>query len=159
MILVPGPPQNVQIKVLNQTTVRISWKEPQSTNGFLGAYKLYYTLEPDKPLEQWLQVVTNLSYHEISGLHANARYELCVRASTQAGYGKTSVHQSFTIPTIISDTMIPPGSGIPVEDPDNSEETSKFWVICIAAAIGILTVLSLIGKSEYKLFDNKNYLT
>ncbi|KAF4532453.1 hypothetical protein B566_EDAN003028 [Ephemera danica] len=140
---VPTVPRDVVVQVINQTTVRVSWKEPLNNNGLLSAYSVLYA-SADKALEQeWTQVESNLTFVEVSGLRPDVLYELMVKASTQAGLSKASNIQPFTIPTLRHGKEQPSE-----EDHEKTDEFSKLWVVCIAVLIGILTVLCLIAKES-----------
>ena len=39
----PGPPVDVQVVVVNSTSLKVTWKAPSDPNGIIVAYKVFYT--------------------------------------------------------------------------------------------------------------------
>ncbi|XP_065213567.1 tyrosine-protein phosphatase Lar isoform X3 [Planococcus citri] len=88
----PGTaPRNVQVRPLSSSTMVIQWDEPESPNGQVTAYKVYYTTNPDASMSSWSSqfVDTNL-LTTIGDLTPLTMYTIRVQAFTSVGPGPLS---------------------------------------------------------------------
>ncbi|XP_024937645.1 tyrosine-protein phosphatase Lar isoform X9 [Cephus cinctus] len=88
----PGSsPRRVQVRPLSSSTMVIQWDEPQTPNGQVTGYKVYYTTDPDQPMASWLsQMVDNNQLTTISDLTPYQMYTVRVQALTSVGPGPVS---------------------------------------------------------------------
>ncbi|XP_024084878.1 tyrosine-protein phosphatase Lar isoform X3 [Cimex lectularius] len=88
----PGTaPRNVQVRPLSSSTMVIQWDEPETPNGQVIGYKVYYTMNPQQPLNKWeSRVVDNNQLTTISELIPHTIYTIRVQASTSVGPGPLS---------------------------------------------------------------------
>ncbi|XP_044737145.1 tyrosine-protein phosphatase Lar isoform X1 [Chrysoperla carnea] len=89
----PGSaPRNVQVRPLSSSTMVIQWDEPETPNGQIMGYKVYYTTDPAQPMSSWdSQKVDNNQLTTISDLTPHKIYTIKVQASTSVGPGPLSV--------------------------------------------------------------------
>lgn len=92
MNLVPGKVEEVQWFLVNNTKVRIAWKEPSNINGIIQNYFVIYTMDLMDSTTMWrnLTVPGNKTSTTLPGLTSGKRYFVMVQAMTKAGYGKPS---------------------------------------------------------------------
>ncbi|XP_060521097.1 tyrosine-protein phosphatase Lar isoform X3 [Cylas formicarius] len=88
----PGTaPRNVQVRPLSSSTMVIQWDEPETPNGQVTGYKVYYTTNSQLPMAQWdSQVVDNNQLTTISELTPHTIYTIRVQAFTSVGPGPLS---------------------------------------------------------------------
>ncbi|XP_058805805.1 tyrosine-protein phosphatase Lar isoform X2 [Phymastichus coffea] len=88
----PGSaPRSVQVRPLSSTTMVIQWDEPETPNGQVTGYKVYYTTDPGQPMSNWkFQTVDNSQLTTISDLTAHVIYTIRVQALTSVGPGPLS---------------------------------------------------------------------
>ncbi|XP_074033779.1 tyrosine-protein phosphatase Lar isoform X2 [Leptinotarsa decemlineata] len=88
----PGTaPRNVQVRPLSSSTMVIQWDEPETPNGQVTGYKVYYTTNAQQPMAQWeSQVVDNNQLTTISELTPHTIYTIRVQAYTSVGPGPLS---------------------------------------------------------------------
>ncbi|XP_034939072.1 tyrosine-protein phosphatase Lar isoform X2 [Chelonus insularis] len=88
----PGSaPRNVQIRPLSSSTMVIQWEEPETPNGQVTGYKVYFTTNPNQPMSSWqAQVVDNNQLTTISDLTPHTMYTIRVQALTSVGPGPLS---------------------------------------------------------------------
>ncbi|XP_023289127.1 tyrosine-protein phosphatase Lar isoform X2 [Orussus abietinus] len=88
----PGTaPRKVQVRPLSSSTMVIQWEEPETPNGQVTGYKVYYTTDPDQPMASWLsQMVDNSQLTTISDLTPHSIYTIRVQALTSVGPGPLS---------------------------------------------------------------------
>ncbi|XP_044270213.1 tyrosine-protein phosphatase Lar isoform X1 [Tribolium madens] len=88
----PGSsPRNVQVRPLSSSTMVIQWDEPETANGQVTGYKVYYTTNSQLPMAQWeSQVVDNNQLTTISELTPHTIYTIRVQAFTSVGPGPLS---------------------------------------------------------------------
>ncbi|XP_076263869.1 tyrosine-protein phosphatase Lar isoform X2 [Rhynchophorus ferrugineus] len=88
----PGTaPRNVQTRPLSSSTMVIQWEEPETPNGQVTGYKVYYTTNSQLPMAQWdSQVVDNNQLTTISELTPHTIYTIRVQAFTSVGPGPLS---------------------------------------------------------------------
>ncbi|XP_053559154.1 receptor-type tyrosine-protein phosphatase S isoform X3 [Bombina bombina] len=84
-------PRNVQARMLSSTTMIILWEEPVEPNGQIRGYRVYYTMEPDKPVSNWLKHnVDGSLLTTIGSLSEHETYTVRVLAFTSVGDGPLS---------------------------------------------------------------------
>ncbi|XP_049819624.1 tyrosine-protein phosphatase Lar isoform X2 [Aethina tumida] len=88
----PGTaPRNVQVRPLSSSTMVIQWDEPETPNGQVTGYKVYYTTDSQLSMAQWeSQVVDNNQLTTISELKPHTIYTIRVQAFTSVGPGPLS---------------------------------------------------------------------
>nr|XP_018903286.1 PREDICTED: tyrosine-protein phosphatase Lar isoform X3 [Bemisia tabaci] len=88
----PGTaPKNVQVRPLSSSTMVIQWDAPETQNGQITGYKVYYTLKPEMPMSSWdSQMVDSNELTTISELTPHAIYTIRVQAFTSVGPGPLS---------------------------------------------------------------------
>lgn len=88
----PGSaPRNIQAQPLSTSTMVIQWTEPEEPNGQVTSYKVYYTTEPLKPINEWKsQIVDNNRLTTLSDLIPMVTYTIRVQAHTSIGPGPLS---------------------------------------------------------------------
>ncbi|CAG2054332.1 unnamed protein product, partial [Timema podura] len=89
----PGTaPRNVQVRPLSSSTMVIQWDEPETPNGQVTGYKVYYTTNPSLPMASWeSQMVDNNQLTTISELTPHTIYTIKVQAFTSVGPGPLSL--------------------------------------------------------------------
>ncbi|XP_037912845.1 tyrosine-protein phosphatase Lar isoform X5 [Hermetia illucens] len=84
-------PRNVQVRPLSSSTMVITWEPPETPNGQVTGYKVYYTTNPNQPETSWdSQIVDNSELTTISDLRPQAIYTVRVQAFTSMGPGPMS---------------------------------------------------------------------
>lgn len=88
----PGTaPRNVQVRPLSSSTMVIQWDEPETPNGQVTGYKVYYTTDSNQGMASWLsQMVDNNQLTTISDLTPHTIYTIRVQALTSVGPGPLS---------------------------------------------------------------------
>lgn len=88
----PGTaPRNVQVRPLSSSTMVIQWDEPETPNGQITGYKVYYTQNPNIPMNSWnSRMVDNNQLTTISELIPHTIYTIRVQAFTSVGPGPLS---------------------------------------------------------------------
>ncbi|XP_050443629.1 tyrosine-protein phosphatase Lar isoform X3 [Adelges cooleyi] len=88
----PGSaPRNIQMRLLSSSTMVIQWEEPETPNGQVIRYKVYYTMNPDQQLSSWnTMVVDNNQLTTLSELTPHSIYTIRVQAFTNVGAGPLS---------------------------------------------------------------------
>ncbi|XP_025425132.1 tyrosine-protein phosphatase Lar isoform X2 [Sipha flava] len=88
----PGTaPRNIQVRLLSSSTMVIQWEEPETPNGQVIRYKVYYTTNPDQQLSSWnTMVVDNNQLTTINELTPLSVYTIRVQAFTSVGPGPLS---------------------------------------------------------------------
>lgn len=88
----PGSaPRNVQVRPLSSSTMVIQWDEPETPNGQVTGYKIYYTTDPSQPMQSWhSQMMDNSHLTTISELTPHTVYTIRVQAFTSVGPGPMS---------------------------------------------------------------------
>ncbi|BET03182.1 phosphatase [Nesidiocoris tenuis] len=88
----PGTaPRNVQVRPLSSSTMVIQWDEPETPNGQITGYKVYYTMNPQLPMNSWeSRMVDNNQLTTISELTPHTIYTIRVQAFTSVGPGPLS---------------------------------------------------------------------
>ena len=70
---------------VTDTTVTLSWMEPDVTNGIIISYQIEYRIASSNQSYD-SQNTTSLNY-TVTGLSSNAEYEFRVAAATRVGFG------------------------------------------------------------------------
>ncbi|XP_055908699.1 tyrosine-protein phosphatase Lar isoform X5 [Eupeodes corollae] len=84
-------PRNVQVRPLSSSTMVITWEPPETPNGQVTGYKVYYTTNSNQPEASWdSQMVDNSELTTISELTPHAIYTVRVQAYTSMGAGPMS---------------------------------------------------------------------
>lgn len=88
----PGTaPRNVQVRPLSSSTMVIQWDEPETPNGQVTGYKVYYTVNPTLQMASWeSQMVDNNQLTTVSELIPHTIYTVRVQAFTSVGPGPLS---------------------------------------------------------------------
>lgn len=88
----PGSaPKNVQVRPLSSSTMVIQWEEPETPNGQVTGYKIFYTTDPSQPLQSWhSHMMDNSHLTTISELTPHTVYTIRVQAYTSVGPGPIS---------------------------------------------------------------------
>ncbi|VVC24818.1 Hypothetical protein CINCED_3A017850 [Cinara cedri] len=88
----PGSaPRNIQVRLLSSSTMVIQWEEPETPNGQVIRYKVYYTTTPDQQYSSWnTMVVDNNQLTTINELTPMSVYTIRVQAFTSVGPGPMS---------------------------------------------------------------------
>nr|XP_012139448.1 PREDICTED: tyrosine-protein phosphatase Lar isoform X6 [Megachile rotundata] len=89
----PGTaPRKVQARPLSSSTMVIQWDEPETPNGQVTGYKVYYTIDPSQQMASWqYQMVDNSQLTTISDLTPHTIYTIRVQALTSVGPGPLSL--------------------------------------------------------------------
>ncbi|XP_017858851.1 PREDICTED: tyrosine-protein phosphatase Lar isoform X5 [Drosophila arizonae] len=84
-------PRNVQVRPLSSSTMVITWEPPETPNGQVTGYKVYYTTNPNQPEASWnSQMIDNSELTTVSELTPHAIYTVRVQAYTSMGAGPMS---------------------------------------------------------------------
>ncbi|XP_043282785.1 tyrosine-protein phosphatase Lar isoform X3 [Venturia canescens] len=88
----PGSaPRQVQVRPLSSSTMVIQWDEPETPNGQVTGYKVYYTTDPNQQMQSWQsQMVDNNKLTTIMELTPHTIYTIRVQALTSVGPGPLS---------------------------------------------------------------------
>uniref|UniRef100_A0A3P9MHP7 protein-tyrosine-phosphatase n=1 Tax=Oryzias latipes TaxID=8090 RepID=A0A3P9MHP7_ORYLA len=87
-----SPPQSVQAHVISENSVFIRWEEPEEPNGQVKGYRVYYTMDPSRPINEWqIQNVQDNLITTIQNLVASETYIVQVLAFTSVGDGPFSI--------------------------------------------------------------------
>ncbi|KAL2724430.1 tyrosine-protein phosphatase Lar isoform X1 [Vespula squamosa] len=91
-VMKPGTaPRKVQVRPLSSSTMVIQWDEPETPNGQVTGYKVYYTMDPNQPMASWqFQMVDNSQLTTLSDLTPHTIYTIRVQALTSVGPGPLS---------------------------------------------------------------------
>ncbi|NXE41220.1 PTPRS phosphatase, partial [Ptilorrhoa leucosticta] len=84
-------PRNVQGRMLSSTTMIIQWEEPVEPNGQIRGYRVYYTMEPSQPVNNWQKHnVDDSLLTTVGSLLEDETYTVRVLAFTSVGDGPLS---------------------------------------------------------------------
>ncbi|XP_078525689.1 receptor-type tyrosine-protein phosphatase S isoform X2 [Lissotriton helveticus] len=84
-------PRNVQARMLSPSTMIIHWDEPVEPNGQIRGYRVYFTMEPDKPVNDWQKyIVEGSQLTTVKSLREDETYTVRVLAYTSVGDGPLS---------------------------------------------------------------------
>ncbi|KAK2822264.1 hypothetical protein Q5P01_022329 [Channa striata] len=86
-----SPPRNVQAHIISQSTVMVRWEEPEEPNGQVKGYRVYYTMDPSQPMNEWqIHNVQDSVITTIQNLITSETYTIQVLAFTSVGDGPFS---------------------------------------------------------------------
>ncbi|XP_065810012.1 receptor-type tyrosine-protein phosphatase S-like isoform X2 [Labrus bergylta] len=86
-----SPPRNVQAHIISQNTVMVRWEEPEEPNGQVKGYRVYYTMDPSLPMNEWkIHNVQDSVITTIQSLVTSETYTIQVLAFTSVGDGPFS---------------------------------------------------------------------
>ncbi|KAM4604981.1 receptor-type tyrosine-protein phosphatase S-like [Polymixia lowei] len=86
-----SPPRNVQAGIISQNTVMVRWEEPEEPNGQVKGYRVYYTMDPSRPINEWqIHNVQDSVITTIQNLVPSETYTVQVLAFTSVGDGPFS---------------------------------------------------------------------
>ncbi|XP_031137142.1 receptor-type tyrosine-protein phosphatase S-like isoform X12 [Sander lucioperca] len=86
-----SPPRNVQAHIISQNTVMVRWEEPEEPNGQVKGYRVYYTMDPSRPINEWqIHNVQDSVITTIQNLVTTETYTIQVLAFTSVGDGPFS---------------------------------------------------------------------
>ncbi|XP_034052097.1 receptor-type tyrosine-protein phosphatase S-like isoform X4 [Gymnodraco acuticeps] len=86
-----SPPRNVQAHIISQNTVMVRWEEPEEPNGQVKGYRVYYTMDPSRPMHEWqIHNVQDSVITTIQNLVTSETYTIQVLAFTSVGDGPFS---------------------------------------------------------------------
>ncbi|XP_044074253.1 receptor-type tyrosine-protein phosphatase S-like isoform X13 [Siniperca chuatsi] len=86
-----SPPRNVQAHIISQNTVMVRWEEPEEPNGQVKGYRVYYTTDPSRPMNEWqIHNVQDSVITTIQNLVTSETYTIQVLAFTSVGDGPFS---------------------------------------------------------------------
>ncbi|XP_026169356.1 receptor-type tyrosine-protein phosphatase S isoform X3 [Mastacembelus armatus] len=86
-----SPPRNVQAHIISQNTVMVRWEEPEEPNGQVKGYRVYYTMDPSRPINEWqIHNVQDSVITTIQNLITSETYTIQVLAFTSVGDGPFS---------------------------------------------------------------------
>ncbi|XP_062260890.1 receptor-type tyrosine-protein phosphatase S-like [Platichthys flesus] len=86
-----SPPRNVQAHIISQDTVMVRWEEPEEPNGQVKGYRVYYTMDPSRPMNEWqIHNVQDSVITTIQSLITSETYTIQVLAFTSVGDGPFS---------------------------------------------------------------------
>ncbi|XP_055084726.1 receptor-type tyrosine-protein phosphatase S-like isoform X7 [Periophthalmus magnuspinnatus] len=94
-----SPPRNVQAHIISANTVMVRWEEPEEPNGQVKGYRVYYTMDPSRPMNEWqIHNVQDSVITTVQNLVASETYTIQVLAFTSVGDGPASdpVHVKVT---------------------------------------------------------------
>ncbi|XP_039623041.1 LOW QUALITY PROTEIN: receptor-type tyrosine-protein phosphatase S [Polypterus senegalus] len=86
-----SPPRNIQARMLSPNTMIVAWDEPEEPNGQIRGYRIYYTMDPSKPINSWQKHnVDDSRLTTIGSLVSQETYTIRVQAFTSVGDGPFS---------------------------------------------------------------------
>ncbi|XP_047223785.1 receptor-type tyrosine-protein phosphatase S-like isoform X3 [Girardinichthys multiradiatus] len=86
-----SPPRNVQAHVISENTVMVRWEEPEEPNGQVKGYRVYYTMDPSRAINEWqIHNVQDSVITTIQNLVTSETYTIQVLAFTSVGDGPFS---------------------------------------------------------------------
>uniref|UniRef100_A0A3Q1FW48 protein-tyrosine-phosphatase n=1 Tax=Acanthochromis polyacanthus TaxID=80966 RepID=A0A3Q1FW48_9TELE len=86
-----SPPRNVQAHIISENTVMVRWEEPEEPNGQVKGYRVYYTMDPSRPMNEWqIHNVQDSVITTIQNLVTSETYTIQVLAFTSVGDGPFS---------------------------------------------------------------------
>jgi len=98
IVLVPGPPSFVYFPVVNETSVRVAWKEPREPNGVITGYRVAYGLRSSATLTMSDNAIPASGRHyQVSGLRSYQYYVFTLAAKTQTGWGVAETVVVYTM--------------------------------------------------------------
>ncbi|XP_063702711.1 tyrosine-protein phosphatase Lar isoform X2 [Culicoides brevitarsis] len=84
-------PRNIQVRPLSSSTMVVTWEPPETPNGQITGYKVFYTTDPAQPEASWeSQMVDNSELTTISELTPHKIYTIKIQAISSQGTGPLS---------------------------------------------------------------------
>lgn len=89
---VPGKVSNIEWFSVNNTLIRVEWKEPNELNGIIQSYVVGYLIEKSEAPVTWnnIAVSGNQTSLNLTNLLPGKRYMVRIQAATKAGFGAYS---------------------------------------------------------------------
>ncbi|XP_017159621.1 immunoglobulin superfamily DCC subclass member 4 isoform X3 [Poecilia reticulata] len=86
------PPEELQLRALNSSSVLVSWRPPLEPNGIIVSYRILYTVNLSEPEDEWRNLSEDggIFSMEVHGLSGGTLYFFKVGASTKVGSGPFS---------------------------------------------------------------------
>nr|XP_015220898.1 PREDICTED: receptor-type tyrosine-protein phosphatase S isoform X4 [Lepisosteus oculatus] len=86
-----SPPRNIQARIISPNTMMVRWDEPEEPNGQIKGYRVYYTMDPSKPMSLWqIHNVQDSVITTVQSLVPSETYTIRVLAFTSVGDGPFS---------------------------------------------------------------------
>uniref|UniRef100_A0A3P8NKI5 protein-tyrosine-phosphatase n=1 Tax=Astatotilapia calliptera TaxID=8154 RepID=A0A3P8NKI5_ASTCA len=124
-----SPPRNVQAHIISENTVMVRWEEPEEPNGQVKGYRVYYTMDPSRPINEWqIHNVQDSVLTTIQNLVTSETYTIQVLAFTSVGDGPFSdpVHvKLFSNVSLFTLLISPPPSSSHLSAPLSSLSQEK----------------------------------
>uniref|UniRef100_A0A8C7M7Q0 DCC netrin 1 receptor n=1 Tax=Oncorhynchus kisutch TaxID=8019 RepID=A0A8C7M7Q0_ONCKI len=118
--------------------ILISWQPPMETNGRIMGYILYYTLEKNMPIDDWVMesISGDRLTHQVMDLNLDTVYYFRIQAKNAKGVGPLSDPIHFRTNKDIGQMRPPHGSVTP-------QKNSNLLVI-IVVSVGAVTVVVVV---------------
>ncbi|XP_076033243.1 protogenin B-like isoform X2 [Oratosquilla oratoria] len=131
---VPSVPLNVEHHPVDASTISLSWEPPDTPNGEVDRYMVYYTRNASLPVSQWLskEVDGEIQSTKLSGLVSNTNYWLRVCGCTSAGCGTLTEPLSSKISAILD------------EGPGEHSTKQLYLIFGLIGSLLLLLILALI---------------
>ncbi|XP_053408969.1 cell adhesion molecule DSCAM-like isoform X3 [Mercenaria mercenaria] len=97
---VPGRPRGIKAWSVSNTSVIVSWQNPDSPNGILTAFSVYYSNTSASAQEMKIDVPPDQSAYVLHGLEPGVNYWVRVTANTRMGEGEST--QIVTVMPVIN---------------------------------------------------------
>uniref|UniRef100_A0A667ZYY4 receptor protein-tyrosine kinase n=1 Tax=Myripristis murdjan TaxID=586833 RepID=A0A667ZYY4_9TELE len=131
---VPAPVSGLRRTAASESSLSLEWNVPlQQSQYSILDYQLRYCPKVGEEAGQWQYLTSSSSSVVLSGLQRAARYQVQVRARSQAGYGSFSPASSFH-------TL-----------PDEGEGHSHLMLTGILVAMGILLLIAVATVAVYSM--------
>ncbi|XP_064476293.1 receptor-type tyrosine-protein phosphatase F-like [Ornithodoros turicata] len=124
--LPPDPPRELSVTDRTEHSIRVEWKEPIRKNGVLRQYRLNVSLvhssneellNTSRPYSAVLRN-TSILWHDLKSLFPGSSYNVCIQASTSAGFGPPHCKEISTklsvSPRPGGETIVAVGVSVPV---------------------------------------------
>ncbi|XP_064476296.1 receptor-type tyrosine-protein phosphatase U-like [Ornithodoros turicata] len=103
-VLPPDPPRGLSVRNPTEHSIRVAWKAPAKKNGVLMHYRVNSSLVHSYDAELLNTSLVNSSllwntstlWYDLKPLFPGCTYNVCVEASTSAGYGAPQCKQAHT---------------------------------------------------------------
>lgn len=151
----PGPPTDLtgSPDEKNFTQMALQWQPPREPNGNITKYRIYYTTDPNIPVQDWKYVEADGSKltKEITGLKPGTTYYFEMQARTRKGWGRHSKRQNASTlsKSLKTDPSVATASTSP-SAPDSAAlvgqgklKNKTLWIV-IAAVAGITLIAIII---------------
>ena len=87
-LTVPTAPMSLMIVDVTDTTVTLSWRTPDPSNGIITQYQVQYRIANSR--DSFGNTTTTDLTYTVTGLNTNTEYDFRVRAFTVVGRGRPS---------------------------------------------------------------------